>query len=166
MCSGGNNLSTEIKHTTKGSRNVIHKALDDIANIQVRVEAVESGDDDIYFRLREREGHDYTQKVRFGWKWGNMVGAARWNHVINSKLFMDISANYLGGLVMDTAGVPLSPFFAFLQEQSKEYPIVTNNGYVDAEGRLYDWKDENVFAEYRVLQYNYLHDDRSFKWAY
>jgi len=53
-----------------------------------------NGDDDIYFRLRDREGRDYSQKVRFGWKWGNMVGAARWNHVVSSRLFMDISANY------------------------------------------------------------------------
>ena len=53
-----------------------------------------SGNDDIYFRLREREGRDYTQKTRFDWKWGNMVGVARWNHVVNSRLFMDISANY------------------------------------------------------------------------
>ena len=53
-----------------------------------------SGDDDIYFRMKEKEQRYYTQRTKFNWKWGNMVGAARWNHVINSQLFMDISANY------------------------------------------------------------------------
>ena len=53
-----------------------------------------NGDDKIYFRMREQEKQYYTAKQKFNWKWGNMVGAARWNHVVNSQLFMDISANY------------------------------------------------------------------------
>ncbi|MBR1771054.1 MAG: LTA synthase family protein [Lachnospiraceae bacterium] len=88
------------------------------------------------------------------------------NYDIAEACDLDISVNYLGGLVMDTAGVPLSPFFAFLQEQEKAYPIVTVNGYVDAAGTLYNWDGEDVFSSYRMLQYNFLYDDRNFKWAY
>ena len=29
-----------------------------------------------------------------GWKWGNIVTAARWNHVFSPKLFMNVTANY------------------------------------------------------------------------
>lgn len=53
-----------------------------------------NGDDDIYFRMKEKEQQYYTAKQKFSWRWGNLVGAARWNHVISSRLFMDISANY------------------------------------------------------------------------
>ena len=79
----------------------------------------------------------------------------------------DISANYLGGLVQRTAGLPLTPFFTFLEQQRETYPIITVNGYVDAEGVYHNWDmDEEVLAEYRILQYNYLYDDDTVKWGY
>ena len=53
-----------------------------------------SGDDDVYFRYTSKEGNQSSDKIRLGWKWGNIVTALRWNHVINPKLFMDASANY------------------------------------------------------------------------
>lgn len=53
-----------------------------------------NGDDDIFFRLKDRDRQEYTMKTNFGWKWGNLVSAARWNHVISPQLFMDVSANY------------------------------------------------------------------------
>lgn len=53
-----------------------------------------NGNDDIFFHLKDKEMQQYTMKTNFGWKWGNMVGTARWNHVINPQLFMDVSANY------------------------------------------------------------------------
>src|SRR5574344_1446142 len=57
--------------------------------------SVYSGDDGIYFKYKEKdssEGYDTNQKL--SWKWGNLVTALRWNHVINPKLFMDASLNY------------------------------------------------------------------------
>jgi hypothetical protein len=71
----------------------------------------------------------------------------------------DISLNYLGGLLMRTAGVPLSDYFSYLEELRENYPIITVNGYVDSEGDLSLWSGEdNEFSEYRMLQYYYLYD--------
>ncbi|MBQ9385654.1 MAG: carboxypeptidase-like regulatory domain-containing protein [Bacteroidaceae bacterium] len=52
-----------------------------------------SGDDDIYFKYRG-SGGTVVNKTKLDWRWGNTVAAIRWNHVINPRLFMDISANY------------------------------------------------------------------------
>ena len=52
-----------------------------------------NGDDDIFFRYRTKDTY-IKEKDRLGWKWGNTVAAVRWNHVMNSRLFMDLSGNY------------------------------------------------------------------------
>lgn len=52
-----------------------------------------SGDDDVYFTYKTKDS-DCKEKVKLGWRWGNTVAAVRWNHVVNPRLFMDISANY------------------------------------------------------------------------
>lgn len=35
-----------------------------------------------------------TGRLNLGWNWGNMVGAFRWNHIVNNKLFMNLTASY------------------------------------------------------------------------
>ncbi|MCQ2137838.1 MAG: TonB-dependent receptor [Bacteroidales bacterium] len=73
------------------------------------------GDDDIYANIKEKYEysgvhHFYDEislndeavnswtkgenKMSLGWKWGNIVTAARWNHVFSPKLFMNVTANY------------------------------------------------------------------------
>lgn len=76
--------------------------------------------------------------------------------------------NYLGVLLQKTAGVPLSPYFSFLEAQMKEYPVITVNGYVDQAGKSYSWNgDGSEFQDYRVLQYNYLFDAmHTVEWGY
>ena len=53
-----------------------------------------SGDDEIYFSINEADNKDYSRDSKLGWKWGNIVTAARWNHVITPKMFLDASVNY------------------------------------------------------------------------
>ena len=53
-----------------------------------------SGDDEIYFSLRDAETKELQSDSRLTWKWGNIVTAARWNHVITPKMFLDASVNY------------------------------------------------------------------------
>lgn len=53
-----------------------------------------SGDDEIYFSINEADNKEYKTDSRLGWKWGNIVAAARWNHVINPQMFLDASVNY------------------------------------------------------------------------
>ena len=89
------------------------------------------------------------------------------NYDIEEAEGLDISMNYLGGLLMRTAGIPLSPYFGFLEQQRADYPIVTVNGYVDSAGNYSGWGSrEDEFSDYRMLQYNYLFDDEKVDWGY
>jgi hypothetical protein len=89
------------------------------------------------------------------------------NYDIDEADDYDISMNYLGGLLLRTAGLPLSPYFTFLEKQREEYPIVTLNGYVDSEGNVSSWSGEdNELLDYRMLQYNYLFDKNIVEWGY
>ncbi|HLP05922.1 MAG TPA: hypothetical protein VK152_10885, partial [Paludibacter sp.] len=56
------------------------------------------GDDVIYSNIREGYQDNNSSitedRMKMGWNWGNLITAARWNHVVNNKLFMDASATY------------------------------------------------------------------------
>ncbi len=87
------------------------------------------------------------------------------NYDIEEADDYDISTNYLGGLLLKTAGIPLSPYQAFMEQMREEYPVVTVNGYVDSEGVYRNWNSEgDEFPEYRMLQYYYLFDETAVKW--
>lgn len=89
------------------------------------------------------------------------------NYDIEEADGYDISMNYLGGLVQRTAGIPLSPYFAYLEKLREEYPIITVNGYVDKNGSYHNWgSGGDEFPDYRMLQYNYLFDDKTVDWGY
>ncbi len=89
------------------------------------------------------------------------------NYDIEEAQDCELSTNYLGAFLMRTAGIPMSPFFEFLEAQREDYPIVTTNGYVDSEGNYSSWgPDGTELLEYRMLQYNYLHDKNTVEWGY
>ena len=89
------------------------------------------------------------------------------NYDINEVADCDISTNYLGSLLMKTAGIPRSPYFQFLEQVQADYPIITVRGYVDSEGIYHAWGSEATeFPEYRILQYNYLFDTDTVEWGY
>lgn len=74
--------------------------------------------------------------------------------------WMDIGMSYLGSLLMETAGVEMSPYFYFLNDYRDQYPMITVNGYRDSEGEFFNWSGEdNEMPEYRYLQYNLLFGD-------
>lgn len=52
------------------------------------------GDDEIYFSITEADTKEYRNDSRLSWKWGNIVSAARWNHVITPQMFLDASVSY------------------------------------------------------------------------
>ncbi len=88
------------------------------------------------------------------------------NYDIEEAKGLDISMNYLGGLLQRTAGIPLSPYFSYQEKLREDYPIITLNCYMDKEENFYSWGSEgNEFPEYRMLQYNYLFDD-TVEWGY
>lgn len=89
------------------------------------------------------------------------------NYDIEEADGYDISMNYLGGVLLRTAGIPLSPYFAYLENLREDYPIITVNGYVDSEGNYNSWSGAgNEFPEYRMLQYNYLFDKNIVDWGF
>lgn len=51
------------------------------------------GDDRVYARVRMSD-EGYTNKLKLGWNWGNIVASARWNHVFGPKLFVNTTLNY------------------------------------------------------------------------
>lgn len=57
-----------------------------------------SGDDAIYIGYKNKSitGGNITesQKIKVDWDWGNLITALRWNHIINSKLFLNTTASY------------------------------------------------------------------------
>ena len=89
------------------------------------------------------------------------------NYDIPEQEGIEIGMSYLGAMLMNIAGVPASPYFQFLQQYMQEYPVVTVNGYTDRDGNHYDWSiDNSELSEYRILQYNYLFDDKMVDWGY
>ena len=58
--------------------------------------SVYSGDDEAYMGLKESYGllNDEYMKVKFGYKWGNLLTALRWNYELTPKLFMNITGSY------------------------------------------------------------------------
>jgi len=89
------------------------------------------------------------------------------NYSIPEREGMDIGMSYLGALVLETAGVPCSPYFSFLQQYREKYPAVTVNGYIDQAGVEYDWSgDGTELMEYRMLQYHYLFDRKTLEWGF
>lgn len=53
-----------------------------------------SGDDEVYFSFKEQDTKHQTNTAKLGWQWGNVVTAARWNHVITPQMFLDASVSY------------------------------------------------------------------------
>ncbi len=89
------------------------------------------------------------------------------NYDIPEQEGLDIGMSYLGALLLDTAGIQGSPFFTFLRQYMKEYPIVTIYGYEDRDGNHYEWSGDNTeLAEYRMLQYNHLFDRNMVEWGF
>lgn len=86
------------------------------------------------------------------------------NYDIPEQENVEISTNYLGVLLERTAGISLSPYFAFLERLEAEFPIVTVNGRIDADGN-YHYPGEGL-EEYLILQYRYLFDPQDITWGY
>ncbi len=73
----------------------------------------------------------------------------------------DVSLNYLGGMVMDMAGIPLTPFQIWQKDLMKEHPTVNAFSYTDASGTLHSSSGiQNVpmLNTLSQIQYNFLFD--------
>lgn len=79
------------------------------------------------------------------------------NYDIPAEDNIDISMNYFSLLLAKAAKLPFTPYMHFLEELAKHYPIISANGYVDANGQFYtiDHTDEWL-NNYSILQYYML----------
>lgn len=78
------------------------------------------------------------------------------NYDMESREIDKISANYLGSLIMKTAGYDLNGYDAFTYQLFEQYPVLSVNGIYDKAGTYYahdtDLNDE-LLNEYECLQY-------------
>lgn len=84
------------------------------------------------------------------------------NYDLESAYYEGISVNYLSGLVLEAAGVPLTDYQTYLSELMETLPIINANAYRDADGTFYAWDTDDTYDdilnEYQMLAYNNLVD--------
>lgn len=108
---------------------------------------------------------------------GYIVPFVMWaNYDIEEEQVDAISANYLGGLLLEKANLPLSGFQSYLGGLREDFPVITANFWADAseEGiAFHNWKDgeadedeQSLLDQYRMLQYNDLNDPKNRVWEF
>lgn len=82
------------------------------------------------------------------------------NYDMDTTPVENISLNYLGGMLMEKAGIGLTGYQQFLKEMQKEFPAITANMVMDADGKRTAEKDvqSEWIANYQKLVYNHLCD--------
>lgn len=82
------------------------------------------------------------------------------NYEIDEEKYSDlperISANYLGALTLDVAGLNLSQYQQYVYGLIDEWPVISSSGCVDSNGYLYSLDDPKVteaLADYKIVQY-------------
>jgi phosphoglycerol transferase MdoB-like AlkP superfamily enzyme len=85
------------------------------------------------------------------------------NYDIAERQDVTISANFLSALLLETAGVPRTPYAYFLSDMQTQIPVMTATHLMTATGEYgsYDQVDEvqkKMLQKYALLQYNQLFD--------
>lgn len=82
------------------------------------------------------------------------------NYDIDEKTGLETSANYLGNLALDAAGLPLSPYRSLVQENFKDYPVISAIRVMDS--RKVSHEPDSMaesLLNYQKTQYYQLFDD-------
>ncbi len=108
--------------------------------------------------VKVEETLDYAQQ-------GYRVPFLIWsNYGLEHRYYDGISVNYLGGILTEAAGLPLSGYQEFLAGLRENFPVVNGNVYRDSEGNFYsygeDEEKESGLSDYKILQYNHLVDGK------
>lgn len=73
-----------------------------------------------------------------------------------------VSANYLGAMVRNAAGLHLTAFEKYMLAQREEIPAMNRFGYLGTDGIWHNYDEENLFSDwlnhYELIQYNNLFD--------
>lgn len=72
-----------------------------------------------------------------------------------------VSLNYLSTLMMEAAGMQLSPYQQFLSDLREEHPVITARYFTDADGTKVGMSQDDIddaIKQYQWLQYNCVFD--------
>ena len=78
------------------------------------------------------------------------------NYDIPTGWIDNISMNYLGVMLMQMAGMELSPYEQFLAKLYEEYPVITAMGGFDASGKYFSVEEDGVEKNPELNLYNQL----------
>lgn len=78
----------------------------------------------------------------------------------------DVSLNYLGGELLEKAGVPLTGYQKYLKELQTEIPVITANMIMTEDGVRHRYDDGEALVSslldgYHMLMYNHLADSKN-----
>lgn len=97
-----------------------------------------------------------------GMQTGYRVPFVMWsNYGLEHTYYDGISVNYLSGILMEQAGIPLTDYQEYLAELMETLPVISGNAYRDSEGTFYSYSEDaysDLLNEYQILQYNHLVD--------
>lgn len=71
------------------------------------------------------------------------------NYDVEFPEYGEMSANYLGAAVLECAGVELPPYYQFLLDLQKQYPVISRY-------TIDGIKEDEAILQYQILQYNHL----------
>ncbi len=89
------------------------------------------------------------------------------NYESESKTVERTSLNFLSTMLLEQAGLPLSPYQSFLSDLMQEVPAMNARAYYSKDRRRYvhygegSKEEETWINQYRSLQYNGLFDDKN-----
>lgn len=90
------------------------------------------------------------------------------NYDTEEQQDMQISANYLPWLILERGNFPLPPYVQMLKELYERYPIISAQGVMDVDGKVYsgvaEVMDDPLIQKYQYIQYANLFDELDPAW--
>ena len=73
------------------------------------------------------------------------------------------SVNYLASVILEAAGIPMTPYQSWLLDQKEILPAIAGGAYVDTQGNYHSYDEKNseygsLLNTYNILQYNHMTD--------
>ena len=92
------------------------------------------------------------------------------NYDIEEQSSLQLRANYLGPLLLKTAGLPLTEWQSYLTRLSETLPVITANTIIDSEGSYIPIsapedltnQEAEALKQYQRFQYNHLFDQDNY----
>lgn len=94
-----------------------------------------SGDDAAYMRFKENDDGFSKFYMKFGYNWGNLATALRWNYEINPKLFMNVTGSFTRYRQKLAVGAE-EEYVEMGQPQREELEMSVRSGISDLSARV------------------------------